>query len=134
FLGGAAAVFTYVRGRAASPLGHNPLGGWSVAAMLAVLTLQITLGLFAVDEDGLDPSPLSKFVDFDTGRLIAKLHHELFYVLLTLIALHLAAITSYAVRGRNLLGPMITGRLSMDRATQTPRFASVWLPIPLAAF
>ena len=110
FLRGPQAVLAYLRGSGSRGVGHNPLGGWSVTAMLLMLGVQIGLGLFAVDEDGLDPSPLARFVSFETGRAIAKLHHLTVYVLLSLIALHLAAIAFYAVKGQNLVGPMVTGR------------------------
>jgi cytochrome b len=110
FLKGPRLVWEYARGRGAGGIGHNPLGGWSVAAMLVTIAAQVTLGLFTIDEDGLDPSPLAKFIDFGTARSIANIHHRLFYVLLGLVLLHLAAVVFYAVRGRNLVTPMITGR------------------------
>jgi cytochrome b len=92
--------------------------------MLLMLSVQIGLGLFAVDEDGLDPSPLAKFVSFETGRAIAKLHHAGFNVLLGLIALHLVAIAAYAARGRNLVPAMITGRMRLGANASPPRIAS----------
>jgi cytochrome b len=110
FLRGPGAVIAYVRGRGAAFLGHNPLGGWSVAAMFAALTLQVSLGLFSVDEDGLEAGPLSKFVSFDVGRTIAKVHHLTFWLLLALIALHLGAVAFYELRGSRLTLPMVTGR------------------------
>src|SRR5262245_11528061 len=48
FLRGPAAIGAYLRGRLVV-LGHNPLGGWSVFAMLLLLIAEVTLGLFAVD-------------------------------------------------------------------------------------
>ena len=47
--------------------GHNPLGGLSVLAMLLLLAVQVGLGLFATDEDGLDPAPLSHFSQLRYG-------------------------------------------------------------------
>lgn len=110
FLRGPGAVVRQLRGSGASVSGHTPLGGWSVAAMLAMLAVQITLGLFSVDEDGLEAGPLSRFLSFDASRAVARLHHLGFLVLLALIGLHLMAIAVYAVRRRNLTGAMITGR------------------------
>src|SRR5271167_4026225 len=57
FLRGPRGVMAYVRGEAAPVVGHNPLGGWSVVAMLAVLAGQIGLGLFSVDEDSIEAGP-----------------------------------------------------------------------------
>ncbi|MDQ2860242.1 MAG: cytochrome b/b6 domain-containing protein [Pseudomonadota bacterium] len=135
FLRGPAATLAYLCGRLPTVVGHNPLGGWSVVAMLAALAVQIGLGLFSVDEDGFEAGPLSKFISFDASRAIARIHHLAFYILLALIALHLAAIAYYAVRGRNLTGPMITGRSRLDPGVPPPRMAGAWrvLPVALAA-
>jgi len=51
FVRGPASVRTYLRERGARGMpGHNPLGGWSVVAMLASLLVQAASGLFADDE------------------------------------------------------------------------------------
>ena len=94
--------------------------------MLAVLAVQVGLGLFSVDEDGIEAGPLDKFVDFDTGRAIARLHHLNFYLLLALIVLHLGAVAVYALRRRNLVWPMITGRAVLPAGAAAPRFAPRW--------
>jgi len=133
FLKGPRAVYAYLSGRGPPVVGHNPLGALSVAAMILALCLQVGLGLFAVDEDGLDPSPLAKFVSFDVGRAIARLHHLNFYVLLGLVALHITAIAAYALRRRNLVGAMITGRRRLPADVEPPRFASPWFALVTAA-
>lgn len=132
FLKGPAAVAAYLRGRAGPVLGHNPLGGWSVAAMLAALALQVGLGLFSVDEDGFEPGPLSRFLSFDASRAVAKLHHLTFWLLLALIALHLGAIAFHAARGRNLIGPMITGRAALVPGADAPRPVPAWRTLAAA--
>jgi cytochrome b len=132
FMKGPAAVLAYVRGRAASLVGHNPLGGWSVAAMFLALAVQLGLGLFSIDEDGFEAGPLYKFLSFDTSRAVAKVHHLTFYVLLALIVLHLAAIAFHALRGRNLTGPMITGRADLPAQTAPPPMAPAWRIVPAA--
>lgn len=116
FLRGPAAVLVYARslrsGHPAHGVGHNPMGGWSVAALLLTLLIMVVAGLFSVDVDGLESGPLADFISFDSGRIAASIHHACFTVLLTLVALHLLAIASYAlVWRRNLVRPMITGRL-----------------------
>jgi cytochrome b len=91
--------------------GHNPLGGWSVVAMLLLLTTQVGLGMIAVDVDGIESGPLSHLVEFDTGRRAAGLHALLFNILLALIALHVVAALAYLLFGReNLVGAMLSGR------------------------
>lgn len=108
------AVWRYLRPRGtesqAEPLGHNPLGGWSVLVLLGLLTVQIVTGLFAVDLDGLDSGPLSYLVDFDQGRIAAQVHEISFNVLLAVSGIHVLAILFYlVVRRRNLIGRMILG-------------------------
>jgi cytochrome b len=132
FLRGPKAIGAYlgdlIRGRTdRAAIGHNPLGGWSVAAMLALLAAELTLGLFTVDVDGDQPGPLARFVSFDQGRTVAQWHQWVFNGLLALIGLHLAAIAFYAfVKRDNLIGPMLTGakRHAGDAAPMRP--APLW--------
>lgn len=106
--------------------GHNPLGALSVLAILATLIVQVVTGLYAVDVDGIESGPLSDRVEFDTGRLFAKLHHWSFQALEVLVLLHLAAVAFYLVYKRaNLMGPMITGRRVVERDPGVV-FAPVW--------
>ncbi|MHB8284960.1 MAG: cytochrome b/b6 domain-containing protein [Caulobacteraceae bacterium] len=99
-----------VRGQASFVLGHNPMGGWSVVALLAVLAGIVGFGLFCVDVDGVESGPLAGRVSFDAGRAAAHWHHQLFNALLALIALHLCAIAYYAIfRRDDLVRPMLTG-------------------------
>jgi cytochrome b len=130
FVKGPVATLAYLRtlpGRAHSEVpGHNPLGAWSVLAILAVLVIQTVTGLFAVDIDAFEAGPLSDRVDFDTGRLFAKWHHWSFTALQVLVVLHLTAVAFYLVYKRaDLVGPMITGR---KHVTSDPGlvFAPLW--------
>ena len=115
FVRGPRSVASYVRHemllRGGAPkFGHNPLGGWSVVAMLMLLMIQCLLGLFSVDVDGLESGPFSYLVEFDTGRLAAELHQIVFDALLVIVALHiLAVIFHMAWRRQNLIRPMISG-------------------------
>lgn len=111
------ATWRYVRGSdgAGKRIGHNPLGAWSVLALLGLMLTQIALGLFAVDVDGLESGPLSDLVSFDAGRTAAELHEIVFNLLLAFVALHVSAILFYAfVRRTNLVGPMVTGAMRTD--------------------
>ena len=93
-------------GQATDAIGHNPLGGLSVAAMILALCTQVGLGLFAEDNDGLLAGPLSGWVDARTAERITDLHEIMFWVLVALIVLHVAAILFYAIaRRRNLVTP-----------------------------
>jgi cytochrome b len=44
--------------------GHNPMGGWSVVALLAVLLTDVGVGLFCVDVDGEESGPLADRITF----------------------------------------------------------------------
>lgn len=111
-------------------VGHNPMGGWSVVAMLLALGVQVVTGLFAVDIDGIESGPLSYLVDFEQGRFASALHEVSFNIVLGLIALHILAILFYLiVRRRNLIGRMLTGSTYSHASDPEPvRRAG---PIPL---
>jgi len=113
FVRGPRALFSYARSLArAGPErapGHNPLGGWSVLAMLASLFVQAVSGLFA-DDEIMTTGPLWKYVSDDTARLFNVIHETNALVLLTLVCSHLAAILFYLLRKKeNLITPMFTG-------------------------
>ena len=111
FVRSPSAVLAYVRGKAHGAAGHNPLGGYSVLALLALMAAQVTTGLFAVDVDGLESGYLAHLVSFEAGRQAAEIHEASFALLQVLIAFHILAILFYRfARGRNLVRPMITGR------------------------
>ncbi|HEX7915773.1 cytochrome b/b6 domain-containing protein, partial [Rudaea sp.] len=144
FLRGPIAVVRYVRAQwlgaenAANStngkvhVGHNPLGGWSVAAMLLCVLVQAISGLFTsdgIDEDG----PFVDSVSSATVKLATKLHHLGETVLIALIALHVAAVLlHWALKHDNLITPMITGR--KPAAVPAPmRFVSSWRALLLFA-
>lgn len=114
FVRGPAAVAAYVRdlrtGTAAHPPGHNPLGGWSVLAMLVCIGVQAATGLFSNDDIMMD-GPLVKWIDKDLSDTITRVHHFNSKVLLGLVTLHLCAIVFHAaVLKEQLVRAMITGR------------------------
>lgn len=91
--------------------GHNPMGVLSVFALLLMLSVQVSTGLFAVDVDGLESGPLAVLVSFETGREVADIHEMNFDLLAIFIGLHIAAILTYRFWLKDqLIGPMINGR------------------------
>ena len=128
FLRGPRGIVAYVRGQEPPLPGHNPLGGWSVIAMLVIISVQVGTGLLAVDVDGIESGPLSYLVDFDQGRTAAAIHEVSFNILLGLMGLHVLAIAFYlVVRRRNLVGPMITGHdRSLGTTSHTLRRGKGW--------
>ncbi|MBC7955195.1 MAG: cytochrome b/b6 domain-containing protein [Cytophagales bacterium] len=87
-----------LHGREPRYIGHNPLGGWMVLALLAcVLGTAVTGWLFTTD----------RFWGDDT---VQSLHLALAWLLLGLIALHLAGVIFTSFRHReNLVRAMLCG-------------------------
>jgi len=89
-------------------IGHNPLGGWMIIALLSGLLLMVTTGLFAA-HDG-DAGPYAILVDRGVADAISDIHEALFNVLLFLIALHVGGVLIDSVLGReNLVRALLTG-------------------------
>jgi len=90
-------------------LSHNPLGGWSVVAMLLVLFVQAGTGLFAND-DIATQGPLYKWVSKAFSDRLTSIHHLNHDVIIALVAVHVAAVLFHLIYKReNLITPMITG-------------------------
>jgi cytochrome b len=109
FVRAPATTMRYLRavlaGRAARHLGHNPLGGWMVIALLSCVGLLALTGWAAT-------------TDLLWGYAWpVRLHEALAWLLVALIALHLAGVllTSWQHR-ENLFAAMITG----DKAAPGP--------------
>ena len=126
FIKGPSSILRYVRGGSSETLGHNPLGALSVVALLLLLLTQVTLGLFAVDVDGLESGPLSHLVSFEAGRACAEWHETVFDVLVWVIGLHVAAVLFYVLfKKQNLIAAMLHGyREYAERPSSSIRFAS----------
>ena len=113
FVRGPAGLLRYLRGQHRPgdffDVGHNPLGALSVLAMLGLLALQVATGLVADDEIA-TTGPLNKFVATATGLAATSWHKDAGqWLLIALVALHLAAIALHRRRGSDLVRPMITG-------------------------
>lgn len=109
FVKGPRAVLAYLRGGPGHTIGHSPLGGWSTLALLGAMLAQVGMGLFAGDPyDGMT-GPLNPLVGVMVADAITELHETFFWVVAALVGLHLAAITFYAVKGDDLLSPMVSG-------------------------
>ncbi len=113
----------YLGGRAESTPGHNPLGAFSVYALLAALAFQAGTGLFANDSIMWD-GPLKSLVSSDTSDLITTLHRRNRFVVIGLIALHLGAIAYYArIKKEALVAPMVGGDREYPHGTPLPEAA-----------
>lgn len=116
-----ATVLRYVRGGQRPgewlDVGHNPLGSLSVFGLLALLALQVGTGLVADDEIA-TTGPLNRFVS-SAKALQATAWHKGpgQWILIALVALHVAAIIVYARRGKRLVPAMWHGDKDLPAGT-----------------
>lgn len=105
-------VGAYLRGHAtpAHRAGHNPLGSWSVLALLFFLFFQVATGLFSDDEIA-NMGPLSPWVSGTVVSWATNWHKNIGkFILLALIALHLMAVAWYQFKKHMpLLPAMVHG-------------------------
>ena len=92
-------------------LGHNPLGGLWIVAILGLCFLQGALGLYASDEDRVViEGPLAETVSNATVDAATYWHGAVFDAIIWLAVLHLAVVFLYdAIKGHGLLPAMIRG-------------------------
>ena len=106
FIRGPGAILAYFRGDYQG-LGHNPLGAFSVIALLLVFGFQGFSGLFI--DDFLWPGPLA-YLSSAWSKTLTSLHRQNELLMIILFALHIGAILYYRlVQKRNLVPAMITG-------------------------
>ncbi len=111
----------YLRGQARPDehldVGHSPTGALSVFAILAVLAVQVGLGLVSDDEIAF-LGPLNRYVSTETGLLATSLHKTWGqWLIIGLVVLHVLAIVVYLVKRQNLLKPMIDGDKALPPGT-----------------
>lgn len=117
FVPNPARLLRYLRGQARpeDTAGHNPLGAFSVWAMLLALAAQVGSGLFADDEIAFT-GPLAGTVSGSVVRAATRYHKDVGQLLvIALVVLHVLAIAYYWVRGQNLVLPMLTGDKRLPR-------------------
>ena len=128
FVRGPRRAFAYTRellaGRAPFNVGHNPLGGWSVLAMLLCLLVQTITGLFTSNRRHTEVGPWALHVPDAWSQRLTEIHKINQNVLLVLIGVHIAVVLMYWIgKNENLIGPMLHGRKAL--ASKAPlRFAS----------
>lgn len=133
FLRGPAATLRYAvglsRGFHARYAGHNPLGGWMVAALLIALGVHAAAGLFGNDEI-YNTGPLSGYVSKDVSLALTSLHRILFYWIAAAIGLHILAVVVHQMFDQpDLIRAMVTGRKSRAVVAEQEEIASsrCWL-------
>jgi len=130
FVSGPSAVRDYLARRGAASAGHNPLGGWSVLLLLALLAVQAVSGLFNSD-DVLFTGPFYYWVSADFRDVMGVLHEAAFNGLLALVGLHILAVCYHQVHHREkLVQAMVHGRAEGRTGRSAP--APWWWALALA--
>jgi cytochrome b len=121
-------AYTYLRSpRAPLEPGHNPLGAFSVYAMLLFFCLQFASGLFSETKEDF-AGPLSSMVSNAAVHLMTGYHKRVGqWVLIALVTTHIAAVVYHLVRRRNLIGAMVHGQLSAQGTPSRDDTATRWL-------
>ena len=105
-------------------VGHNPAGGWMVLLLLVLLLAETLTGLY-VANDIADVGPLTELTPASIADGISAAHSVIWDILLAAIILHVLAILVYAaVKGQNLLLPMVTGTKVLPSGVPAPHLAS----------
>ncbi len=137
FVKGPAAVWRYAtalfRGDRERCMGHNPMGGWSVLALLLALVIQVATGLFAND-DIITEGPLYLWVSKPVSDWLTHVHRLNRFLIVLLVVTHVSAVLFYLWGKReNLIKPMITGTKLWRDGDTPPPAASIWLAAVIIA-
>ncbi len=103
--------FDLLRGGSRHFLGHNPLGGLMVLALMAAVAGQAIFGLMTLDDiPATIEGPFASKVAESTAEAVSIWHRRGFKIILALVAIHVAANLFYTfVKKDNLIRPMVTG-------------------------
>lgn len=109
-------------------LGHNPLGGWMILALIGVILFTVLSGMMTSDADYVGP------LAFIGGGYFEDIHEGLANFLLLLIVGHVLGVLIHAlITGENLPRAMVTGKKQLDNSMSTQGIKSVGILRPLIA-
>ncbi len=116
-------VLAYLQSRSTdrSSVGHNPMGSWSIVAMLFFLAFQVSTGLISDDEIA-NAGPLTALVSSSWVSWASAWHKNWGkLILLVLFGIHVLAIAWYRWQKRDSLVPAMWHG---DKVLSTPSHAS----------
>ena len=113
-------TFHYLRGRGVqNHIGHNPAGAYSVIALLSLILAQAVSGLFTTD-DIFNDAPYFGVLNDSWQTVVNFVHHNVVYMLLGFIVLHIGAIIFYKIKHKeNLTSAMVTGNKTVHKSAQS---------------
>ncbi len=117
-------VWEYVRGllllRPSHHIGHNPAGAVMIYFLFAVLVATTATGLLVLGGEE-KQGPLAGIATYSVGNGAKVAHEALVFVLLVLVAGHVAGVIAHGLlTGENLITAMITGDKSLPPGTPLP--------------
>ena len=131
FVAGPGRVRAYLQGQGSPTPGHNPLGGWSVLALLTLLLLQAVSGLFNSD-DILFSGPLYYAASGELRDTMGQVHDVAFNILLGLVALHVLVVLYHQLILRDgMIRAMLVGTAPGRTGEAAP--VAIWKALLLAA-
>jgi len=107
-------IWSYLKKRtfAHSFPGHNPLGSWSIVAMLLVLIFQVSTGLISDDEIA-NAGPLTTLVNGQWVSWATSWHKQWGqWLVIFLVGLHLSALLVYRLQKK---APLVPAMLHGDK-------------------
>jgi cytochrome b len=132
FLRSPRAAWRHLRGAGTPVEGHNPAGGWSVLAMLALLLLQPLTGMFNEDDISFS-GPLAHLGGGRYTDAAGAWHEWNFYLLMLLVGVHVTSVLLYQRKGANLIRPMIDGGRAREPVVTRPAWLALMILVVLAA-
>ena len=100
-------------------VGHNPVGGYMVVALIGIVSVQLVTGLFATDEIFTE-GPLYATVNSDTASWLTWLHKKNFDLLLIFAAIHVLAVGVHMIKGDKILAAMFSGYKQLPESQVKP--------------
>ncbi len=114
-------------------IGHNPLGGYMILAMLGTLALIVLTGMMAVRGEGAT-IPLFGWTPHWLAEAAEEIHEVAGNLMMVLAAVHVGGVLVDALLTReNLIASMITGRKDTAGAAVEPGSGGGWRAAALAA-
>jgi len=103
-------------------LGHNPLGGWMILALLAALVAVVASSLMMVEDDY--TGPWAAHLGYGVSRAMGEAHEGIAVLLGWLIGFHvLGVVAQKFISGENLIIPMWRGDKDVDNGEAAKRVA-----------
>lgn len=104
----AAAIWRYLRGPGINDNAHTPPGAAMAVAMFFTIAVQACSGLFTSDDIVTD-GPYAHLLSSTGVGVATWIHVRVFWVVIGLAAIHVAALAWYAWRGEPIARSMING-------------------------